>query len=56
MGSPNLDRDQIFAAMRADRANKARLNHIEGIRAHRMPTAPAPEPVTGQPQLKMWPG
>jgi len=53
--SPDFDRDQILSAERADRANKARLDHVEGIRGHYVPTAAAPESIAGQPQLKMRP-
>src|SRR5262249_19938316 len=51
--SPDLDRDQIFLAVRAHRANKARLDNIESVRAHLTPAATTPESVAGQSQFKM---
>jgi hypothetical protein len=40
---------------RADCANKARLDHVEGIRGHYVPAASTAQPIAGQPQFKMRP-
>ena len=51
--SPHFDCEQVFTALRAHRPNKARLDHVKGVRAHLPPAAAAPESVAGQPQFKM---
>src|SRR5262249_59001905 len=51
--SPHFDCDEVCTAVCAHRANKARLDNIESVRAHLTPAATAPESVAGQLQLEM---